>query len=143
MAAKKPAMSPTDISPAQVLGRVEGPRQEEAHQLLTLHQQVSGEQPLVWANRIIGFGQYRYRYDSGHGGTAPLLGFASNSTKHTIYLDPDTLVKRRDLLDQLGPHKVSKTCLYLTRLSKINLEILEELLKQSLAATRAADFTVG
>ncbi len=38
--------------------------------------EISGEQPVVWAGRIIGFGTYQYRYASGHGGQAPLLAFA-------------------------------------------------------------------
>lgn len=128
-------MSPSDVSVTEVLDRIAEPRRSEAYELLALHEAVSGETPVVWANRIIGFGRYEYRYDSGHSGVAPLLGFASNNTKHTIYLEESFTEKWPDLMVKLGPHKASKVCLYLTRLSKIDTAVLRELLKRSMAAT--------
>ncbi|MFC7765273.1 hypothetical protein [Leucobacter soli] len=64
-------MSPSDIPVDEVLDRATGPRRAEAEELLALHREVSGAAPVVWAGRIIGFGEYEYRYESGHGGRAP------------------------------------------------------------------------
>ncbi len=136
MAAKKtPEMSPSDTDVTDVLDRISGPRRQEADELLALHREVSGAEPVVWAGRIIGFGQYEYRYDSGHGGIAPILGFASNSTKHTIYLSTGFADRWTDLLEQIGKHKASKACLYITRLSDIDLGVLRQLLERTLAET--------
>lgn len=58
MATKKPAMSPSDMPVQQFLDGVTGPRRAEAEELLALFTEVSGEEPVVWAGRIIGFGEY-------------------------------------------------------------------------------------
>src|SRR5687767_1652882 len=73
MAAKQPAMSPSDLPVADVLDRVTGPRRAEAEELLALFTEISGEQPVVWAGRILGFGEVEYRYESGRSGRTPLL----------------------------------------------------------------------
>ncbi|MGB9034538.1 MAG: DUF1801 domain-containing protein [Paeniglutamicibacter sp.] len=135
MAAKPPAMSPSDLPVAQVLDRATGPRRAEAEELLAMLGGISGETPVVWAGRIIGFGEYEYRYASGHSGRSPLLAFAPGPTKHTIYLVDDFSQRWPELLDRLGPHRSSKACLYLTRLSGVDRSALRELLEHSLAET--------
>ena len=135
MAAKPPAMSPSDLPVAQVLDRATGPRRTEAEELLAMLGGISGETPVVWAGRIIGFGEYEYRYASGHSGRSPLLAFAPGPTKHTIYLVDDFSQRWPELLDRLGPHRSSKACLYLTRLSGVDRSALRELLEHSLAET--------
>ncbi len=138
MAAKQPAMSPSDLPVSEVLDRVTGPRRAEADELLALHREVSGAEPVVWAGRILGFGGYEYRYETGNGGRAPELGFATGSAKHTVYLAKDFATRWPDLLAQLGPHTSSKVCLYMTRLTGVDRAVLRELLERSLADTRAS-----
>ncbi|CAG7611206.1 hypothetical protein LEUCIP111803_01406 [Leucobacter soli] len=135
MASKQPAMSPSDIPVDEVLDRATGPRRAEAEELLALHREVSGAAPVVWAGRIIGFGEYEYRYESGHGGRAPLLAFAPGPTRHTIYLSNDFSERWPDLMAALGRHRASKVCLYLTRLTGIDRDALRALLERSLADT--------
>jgi len=137
MAAKEPAMRPSDMPVAEVLDRVTGPRRAEADELLELHREVSGAEPVVWAGRIIGFGEYEYRYESGHGGRAPELGFATGSARHTVYLSENFSERWPELMSALGPHKASKVCLYLTRLSQVDRSVLRTLLERSLAEVRA------
>ncbi|MBV1779266.1 DUF1801 domain-containing protein [Paeniglutamicibacter sp. ABSL32-1] len=136
MAAKPPAMSPSDLPVAQVLDRTTGPRRAEAEELLELLGEISGEQPVVWAGRIIGFGEYEYRYESGRGGRSPVLAFAPGPTKHTIYLVNDFSQRWPDLMARLGKHRASKVCLYLTRLTGVDRSALRQLLEHSLAETR-------
>ena len=136
MAAKPPAMSPSDLPVAQVLDRATGPRRAEAEELLELLGEISGEKPVVWAGRIIGFGQYEYRYESGHGGRSPVLAFAPGPTKHTIYLVNDFSQRWPDLMARLGKRRASKVCLYLTRLTEVDRSALRQLLEHSLAETR-------
>ena len=133
MAAKQPAMSPSDLPVAEVLDRATGPRRAEADELLALFGEISGEEPVVWAGRIIGFGEFEYRYESGHGGRSPLLAFAPGPTKHTIYLADDFSVRWPDLLAGLGTYRASKVCLYLTRLTDVDRGALRSLLERSLA----------
>ncbi|WP_265522037.1 DUF1801 domain-containing protein [Oerskovia flava] len=135
MAAKQPAMSPSDLPVADVLDRATGPRRAEADELLALLGEVSGEQPVVWAGRIIGFGEHEYRYESGHGGRAPLLAFAPGPAQHTIYLVSDFSERWPELVAALGKHRASKVCLYLTRLTGVDRSALRTLLERSLAET--------
>lgn len=138
MATKPPAMSPSDLPVAQVLERATGPRRAEADELLEMLGEISGEEPVVWAGRIIGFGEYEYRYESGRGGHAPLLAFAPGPTKHTIYLVNDFSERWPDLMARLGKHRASKACLYLTRLTGVDRSVLRTLLEHSLAETRSS-----
>lgn len=136
MATKEPAMSPSDTAIEDVLNRASGPRRAEVDELMAIHSEISGgEQPVVWANRIIGFGEYEYRYDSGHGGRAPLIAFAPGSARHTIYLATGFAERWPELLERLGPHRASKACLYLTRLSAVDRDVLRDLIRRSLGAT--------
>ncbi|WP_449277961.1 DUF1801 domain-containing protein [Leucobacter sp. GX24907] len=130
-------MSPSDMPVTDVLDRATGPRREEAEELLALHREISGEDPVVWAGRILGFGEYEYRYESGHSGRAPLLAFAPGGSRHTIYLANDFSERWPDLIEQLGRHRASKACLYLTRLTGVDRSALRALLERSLAETIA------
>jgi hypothetical protein len=99
--------------------------------------EISGEEPVVWAARIIGFGEFEYHYESGREGRSPLLAFAPGPTQHTIYLPEDFSVRWPDLVGALGPHRASKVCLYLTRLTGVDRGALRTLLERSLAETRS------
>ena len=89
MATKQPAMRSTGEPVDDVLDRAGGPRRAEADRLLEIFAEISGEAPVVWASRIIGFGEVEYRYESGHGGTMPVLAYSPAARQHTIYLTGD------------------------------------------------------
>ena len=137
MAPKAPAMSPSDLPVSAVLDRATGARRAEAEELLALHIEVSGEEPVVWAGRIIGFGEREYHYHSGRSGRMPLLAFAPGATKHTLYLPEHFEEHWPDLMAQLGKYKASKVCLYLTRLTGVDRGALRELLERALEDTPA------
>jgi hypothetical protein len=127
---------PSDTSVDEALDRATGPRRDEVNDLLELFQDVTQQTPVVWADRIVGFGQYEYAYDSGREGIAPEIAFASGA-KHTLYLVEGFADRWPDLLDRLGPHRTSTACLYLTRLSAVDRGVLREILERSLAAVSA------
>lgn len=135
--ANEPAMSPSDAPVESALDRASGPRRAEADELVALFGELTGEPPVVWAGRIVGFGEVEYRYESGHGGRMPLLAFATGPKEHTIYLETSFADRWPDLLARLGKHRASKACLYLTRLADVDKMVLRELLENSLTVTRA------
>lgn len=137
MAARQPAMSPSDMPVQDVLDRATGPRRAEADELLALLGEISGEEPVVWAGRIIGFGEFEYRYETGRSGRSPLLAFAPGPAKHTIYLTNDFAERWPDVMAGLGTYRASKVCLYLTRLQDVNRDALRALLERSLADTQS------
>ncbi|WP_430646734.1 DUF1801 domain-containing protein [Agromyces sp. GXS1127] len=137
MATTQPAMSPSDLPVDVALDRATGPRRAEADELLALFGEVSGEPPVVWAGRIVGFGEVEYRYESGRGGRSPLLAFAPTPRQHTIYLSEGFPERWPELLASLGPHRSSKVCLYLPRLTGVDRGVLRTLLERALAEARA------
>ena len=111
-------MRPTGESVDEVLGRItSAARRAEASTLCELMQSVSAEQPEVWASRIIGFGTSHYRYESGRAGDAPLLGFAAQANRFTIYLIGDFQERHATQLRDLGTYTAGKSCLYVKRLA--------------------------
>ena len=135
---KAPAMSPSDIPVEVVLDRATGPRRTEVHELLELFRDVSGEEPVVWAGHIVGFGEHPYEHPSGRTGISPVLAFAPAGSHHTIYLVEDFAERWPDLIADLGKHRASKVCLYLTRLSNVDRNVLRELLVRTRDETLAS-----
>lgn len=126
---------PSDTSVGEAVDRATGPRRGEVAELLKIFEEVAQRPPVVWAERIVGFGQYAYAYDSGREGIAPEIAFASGS-KHTLYLVEGFAGRWPELLERLGPHRTSSACLYLTRLSAVDQDALRELLEHTLAVIR-------
>jgi hypothetical protein len=131
MAQRTPAMRPTGEPVADILNRAQGPRRAEADELVDLIGDVSGAQPVVWASRIVGFGEVTYRYASGHGGVMPILAFSPAARQHTIYLTSDFEGRRPDLATRLGAYCSGTACLYLTRLNGVDRDVLRELLERT------------
>lgn len=89
----------------------------------------------MWGPTIIGFGRYRYRYDSGREGEMCLTGFAARGRELVIFLlasGPD----QAQLLRKLGKHRIGKACLYIRRLSDVDAEVLALLVADSVAEIR-------
>jgi len=91
---------------------------------------ITKEEPKMWGPTIIGFGKYEYRYESGHGGEMCIAGFSPRKAAFSIYLLAGK-DKSPELFKKLGKYKMGKACLYVKRLSDIDLKILEELIKVS------------
>ena len=107
-------------------------RREAARTLASLMQRVSGSQLAMWGPSIVGFGRYHYRYDSGREGDAPRTGFSARKAALTLYLTTG-FAMREDLLARLGKHGQGKGCLYIKKLSDVDVAVLEELIASSLA----------
>jgi hypothetical protein len=85
---------------------------------------LDGEPPVIWGTSILGVGCYHYRYDSGREGTGPLVGFWPRKANLVVYLVGGAPDRYPKLLEQLGPHKLGKGCLYLGRLDDVDLDVL-------------------
>jgi Domain of unknown function (DU1801) len=118
-------------------------RREDARKLCGLLAEWTGEPPVMWGTSIVGFGCYRYRYDSGHEGTAALVGFSPRNAHLVLYLVGGVQDRYPRLLQQLGPHKVGKGCLYLKRLDDVDHEVLHELVERTVRVHRGADRRAG
>lgn len=107
-------------------------KKADSFQLIDLLKEWSGFEPKMWGPTIIGFGNYHYKYASGHEGDAPILGFSPRKAAFSLYVYSAT--EESDiLLDDFGKFKKGKACIYIKRLSDIDIDILERLSKISIA----------
>ena len=125
----------TEVDVAAFLDAVPDPgRRAEGRMLDALHRKVTGLEPRMWGPSIVGYGQYHYRYDSGRSGTMARAGFSPRKAAAVVYLTSDFAdrqAKADKLFSRLGPHSFGKSCLYLKRLDKIDLDALEGLVRLS------------
>lgn len=112
-------------------------RRRDAHALVALMRDVTGEAPRMWGPSIVGFGGYTLRYADGKAAEWPVAAFSPRKPALTVYLEPE-FPERDGLLARLGPHTVGKSCLYLKRLSAVDMGVLRALVTASIAHTRAA-----
>jgi Domain of unknown function (DU1801) len=98
--------------------------------LIDIMKRISGNEPTLWNVGTIGFGSYHYRYDSGREGDAQSISFYPRKGKITIYL-MDGTARHSELLARLGKHTTSRVCVYIKRLSDIELPILEQIVRES------------
>jgi hypothetical protein len=127
---------PTDASVAEHLARIADPsRRQDCEAVVDLMRRVTGEEPKIWGTGMIGFGTYRYRYETGREGDWPLAGFASRKDSLTLYIMAG-VDRFPALLQKLGKHKTGKGCLYVKRLSDVDTRVLEELVRNSVEHVR-------
>ncbi len=107
-------------------------RREDSKVVLEMMQRLSGHEPRMWGPSIIGFGSYHYKYDSGRKGDMCRIGFSPRKSSLVLYIIPG-FSKVEGLLNRLGKHKLGKSCLYIGRLSSVDMVVLEEIIVQALA----------
>ncbi|QGQ44737.1 DUF1801 domain-containing protein [Metabacillus sediminilitoris] len=122
----------TDSSVIEFIENVDSPKKrEDAYKLLDIFTETSGYEAKMWGPSIIGFGKYHYKYDSGHEGDAPLVGFSPRKAKISLYFATgDT--KREELLKDFGKHTTGKACVYINKMADIDEDVLKALITQSI-----------
>jgi len=104
----------------------------DSYRLIDLLRKWSGFEPKMWGPTIVGFGIYHYKYASGHEGSAPLIGFSPRKAAFSLYVYTPTEESDK-LLNDFGKFKMGKACIYVKKLSDIDIAILERLCKISIA----------
>lgn len=123
---------PTNASVAAFIDAVEpAQRREDAKTVCAMMERLSGEQPVMWGPSIIGFGTCHYRYDSGHEGDMPRIGFSPRKASLVLYIVLG--FPRYDaLMAKLGKYTTGKSCLYIKKLADVDMVVLEQLTATSL-----------
>jgi hypothetical protein len=124
---------PTDVSVAAFLAAVEPEdKRRDALALDALFHRVTGYEARMWGPSMVGYGRYDYTYATGRTGTSMATGFSPRKAEHSIYILPG-YTDFGDILARLGKHRIGKACLYVKRLSDVDLAVLEELIRAGLA----------
>jgi len=106
-------------------------KKQDSLKLLKIFEECTNEKPVMWGTSIIGFGSYHYKSErSSQEGDWPLTGFSPRKQNLTIYIMPGLDNYQKELL-KLGKHKTSVSCLYIKKLSDINLDILKKVITDS------------
>ena len=127
---------PTDASVEDyIASRASAQQRTDCHELMTLLKKVTRHSPRMWGPSIVGYGSYRYTYESGRTGEAPLTGFAIRGRELVVYLVAEG-EEQRSLLSKLGKHKMGKSCLYFKQLADLDRSTLEKLIIGSIAGVR-------
>jgi hypothetical protein len=115
----------------EFIEQVDNPKKrEDAYKLLDIFTETTGYPAKMWGPSIIGFGKYHYKYKTGHEGDAPLVGFSPRKAKTSLYFATGD-VKRDELLESFGKHTSGKACVYINKVADIDVEVLKELITQS------------
>ena len=120
---------------AYLKSRASAEQQADCKAIMAMCKRVTGQRPKMWGPSIVGYGSYKYTYDSGHSGEACLTGFAIRGREIVVYLMADTPAQV-ELLAKLGKHKMGKSCLYFKRLADLDVDVLEALIAGSGAGVR-------
>ena len=111
---------------------------QDSRVLIEVMRRVSGREPTIWNVGTIGFDSYHYRYDSGREGDSHTVGFYPRKDKITVYL-MDGTARHSELLARLGKHATSRVCVYLKRLSDVELPVLEQIIRRSYEYVKSQD----
>lgn len=135
--ANEPKTKKTKSSVSEFLASVaDEQRRADCERVVALMQAATGEAPTMWGEAIVGFGLHRQAYANGSTGDWPIVAFSPRKNDLTLYLKPE-FEERDALLAKLGRHKLGKSCLYLKRLSDVDVSVLEDLIVASVRGMEA------
>lgn len=127
---------PTDASIAgYIASRASEQQRADCQALMALLKRVTGHSAKMWGPSIVGYGAYRYTYESGRTGEAPLAGFAIRGRELVVYLLAEGK-EQKALLSRLGKHRMGKACLYFKQLADLDPKVLEQLATRSVAEVK-------
>lgn len=126
----EPKTKPTKQSVAAFLKTVE-PKQkrDDAATLAKLFAKITGEKPVMWGSSIVGYGKLHYKSKSSEGDWMR-TGFSPRKSNFALYI-LGWKEKPSSFLKKLGKYKPGGGCLYINKLSDIDLDVLALLIKES------------
>lgn len=107
-------------------------KREDSFAILELMKEVTGQEPKMWGDSIVGFGNYHYKYATGREGDWFVTGFSPRKQNLTLYI-MSGFDEYEALLTQLGKYKTGNACLYINKLADVDREVLKELIEKSVA----------
>lgn len=122
----------TNESVAAFIRKSAPEKAEDCCKLVEIMEKLSGKKAAMWGSSIIGFGSYHYKYESGREGDMCSIGFSPRKDQFSLYI---MNLNDANLIQQLGKIKKGASCIYFRKLSDLNIDILEKMIKASLVAT--------
>ena len=127
---------PTRASVADYIASRANPQQRaDCRKLMALFKKITRQSPRMWGPSMVGYGSFKYTYDSGRTGEMPLAAFAIRGRDLVAYLMGEG-EKQSSLLSKVGRHQMGKSCLYFRRLADLDKSVLEKLVVNSILVVR-------
>lgn len=107
-------------------------KRKDSFELVKIMESQTGLPAKMWGSAIVGFGSYHYKYDSGHEGVAPLVGFSPRKAAISLYVF-SSFEKGKELLARFGKYKVTDAggCIYIKKLTDIDTNVLREMITEA------------
>ena len=105
-------------------------KRQDSFTIMELMKQVTGQEPEMWGDSIVGFGSYHYKYESGREGDWFITGFSPRKQNLTLYI-MSGFDEYDQLLGKLGKHTIGKSCLYIKKIDDVDADVLKELVRKS------------
>ena len=118
-----------------IASRANEQQRTDCQALMAMLKKITRQAPKMWGPSIVGYGSYRYTYESGRTGEAPLAAFAIRGRDLVVYLSCED-DRQNALLAKLGKHKMGKSCLHFKQLADLDKSVLEQLVAGSIADVR-------
>ena len=112
-------------------------RREDSKTVNDIMRRLTGLEPKMWGDSMVGFGRYHYKYASGNEGEWFITGFAPRKSALTVYIVPG-FTRFEKLTKRLGKYKTGKSCLYIKKLDDVDMDTLEELIRLSVERMKEA-----
>lgn len=124
---------PTADSVVEYINKVpDEQKRKDSFVLLEMMKKASGEEPVLWSNSIVGFGNKRYKSEAtGREVDWLKIGFSPRKANLSLYLHV-SLKEHDAILEKLGKHKTGVGCLYINKLDDVDLKILKGMIEGSL-----------
>jgi len=107
-------------------------KRKDGFVLLEMMKKASGEEPKMWGNSLIGFGNKRYKSpSSGREVDWFLIGFSPRKANLSLYL----MINHKEHaaeIKKLGKHKTAGGCIYINKLEDVDLKVLKGMIDASL-----------
>lgn len=110
-------------------------KRKDCYAVLDMMKKVTRKEPKMWGGSIVGFGEYRYKYETGREGDWFLVGFSPRKQNLTLYV-MSGFERFDELMSKLGKHKTGKSCLYINSLDDVDTKVLRELIAESVKANK-------
>ncbi len=124
---------PNENSVSQFISDIDYTRRQLDAQLIQqLMTRVSGKEAVMWGDNLIGFGSYHFTYKTGKEGDWPIISFTPALDRISVYIMPG-FDNYDAILKKLGKHKLTSNCLFINRLSDIDMQVLEQLVGKAYA----------
>ncbi len=122
-------MNPSSKSALEFISAVPNEtRKKDGLSVVEMMQQITGLEPVRWGPSIIGFGKYVHRYDSGRETSLPLVSFSPRK-QHLVFYVLNGFSKQEELLSRLGKHKTGNICLYINKLTDVDMDVLKQIIE--------------